>query len=470
MNNTTVIDKETFPAMHFKSEQLDVSIDCGGLTYFGNVSNSAIANELNKENNHCDYSVETIYVNRSHKEITVMDRIGLAVTVEKNKTMNTVQEAGFVIRKIISLKGMSIDSAIQCINSIEYIEAKDLLIIKESLSNINVGKFGTLRIMLDYLVPVKDIEHAPGNTIYHYQGDVILSTKNSIDTDVHPFSSRFINAGVFEINKAKQNTYQYDTGNIHLKIRYINHDQHASSLFIKIAGDVKVLHPEKNTPFKIVRLSRPKKVKEDLVPETTAYIEVLTSAKSSVKKTSIKGITSTRYTLEEAKEILGICATPLEAAEFGMLSEDKKIRLAELERQINQSKLDLSAQSLENQRELDAKKHVLNMQEIEIQNLRKENERVKNQYEASQRELDIKIKALDNEKILLDIQRQNVEEIIETRAKDHKARLDAEAAERKAIFERKNMEREESTGLIKFITVVVAAVTTLFAAIMKFGK
>lgn len=470
MNNTVVIDKETFPAMHFKSEQLNVSIDCGNLSYFGNVTNTELANELNKEINHCDYSVETIYVNRSHKEITVMDRIGLAITVEKNKTMNTVQEAGFVIRKIISLKGMSIDSAIQCINSIEHIEAKDLKIIKDSLININVGKFGTLKIMLDYLIPVKDIEHAPGNTIYHYQGDVVLSTKNSVDIFIHPFSSRFINAGVFDINKQKENTYAYDTGNIHLKIRYINHDPGASCLYMKIAGEIKVLHPEKNVPFKIVKLIRPKRVKEEPEPETTAYVEVLSSAKSSIKKTSITGITSTRYTLAEAKEILGICETSLEAAEFGILSEDKKIRLAELERQVTQTKIDLSAQNLENQRELDERKHKLNLQDLELQSLRKESERIKNQFESSQRELDIKIKALDNEKILLDIQRKNIEEVIETRSKEHKARLDAEAAERKAIFEKKNLEREESTGLIKFITVVVAAASTIFAAILKFGK
>ncbi len=417
-----VINKETVPKGYYKSD-FDLKIDCGPHSYYGCVANTELTNEIKHENNSAGYIVETVYVNRSHLDITVMDRTGLAMSVEKNNITLThsIQRPGFVIRKLITLNGASVISALQCVNSIDNLESNELKIIRDSLKNLNLSKYSTVKMMLDYTIPVDDIIKAPENTIYHYQCDVVLTTKDSVKAIVHPFSSRFNNLGLFELIN---NDYKYDTGSIHLKLRYVNHEEHANPLYMKVAGEVRKLYPEKNVPYK--------NLDDGDIP--SKYIEIFSTAKSSIYENGLTGIISKKYSLQEAREQLGIFSSVIEAQEYGVFSEEKKA-LQEA------AKAELENIKLTNSIELENLKHKNNLLEADISALKRDNE-------LKQKQLDV---------YLLELKQRQAD-------KDNIYHND------KYQNERRNMDREETINIIKFFSVLIGTVSTVMVAIIKISK
>jgi hypothetical protein len=465
---TTQLTTEVTPSLNYR-QNVDIKIHLQSTrTFYGLMDSTPETLEIKEQMRSAEYSVEYYFINNTYKDITVMNRDGLAVTVKHKPCINN---PNFIIRKVITFRNTGLKSAIACISSMRNITDDELLKIKQVLSNIDIKKFTDTSLMLDYPISIEDISVDKNSTIYHYQTDTVVSLLSSTEVSPHPYSSRFVNIGMFGL----KNEYEFRASDdFHLKIRYVNHSRTAGPKFIKIAGQVKQIFPDRTAVVRVIKLPTFCKNKEYV---GTDYVEVITTAKNNPSFDDDRGVISKKYSLEDAKTILGMYDTYLEATTNGDIDSVRKRELADLEHQLSINKLKLQQDKLEADKELDNRKAIINNQLLEIEqtklDLQKERnilDRQKHDQEERQKTLDAEILALQNQRRLLEMQRSQQDNDLERERQEHTFQLKQEQIKWQDYYEAKTQVRKEVSEFVKFIPGLVIAFGGIIAVYAKFSK
>ena len=441
-----IVNKESIPDVSINKCKSSLYINKN--TYYGKCINRNSDKSIHDENSDSQVKIETYFINNTSRDITIMNRDGLAFTIRSKPLLNN---SNLVIRKIYTMRGVGLKSAIKCMNSIKNIDAEDLEQIKQTLSAVSVDDFTDIRIVLDYEITIDTINNNQEKTIYHYQTDLLVSLKDVVDIPNHPYSSRFSNIGSFGIHKDYKDI---DLNNLQIKIRYVDHSPHSSAKYINILGQVKVLYPEKDAPFRMIKIRGVNNKNIEL--NSTDYIEIFSTVRNDINNTNNnEGIKVERYSLEEAKEIFGVYDTYIDAISNGNVDTVRKKEISELEHKLNLSKIQMQSDKAQFDKESDERKREL----TELQN----------KLQLEKHQLDIEKQTLEKdqlkvEKELADI--KNMKYLLDTRMGYQT--LDAELYKQNINMKIQN--RKDTIDFIKFIPGVVVAITGLIGLYVKFNN
>lgn len=442
-----IVTKEVIPDVSFDKRKPSLYINKN--TYYGKCIFRNTDKSIHEENMDSQVKTEMYFINNTSRDITIMNRDGLGFTIRSKPVLNN---SNLIIRKVYTMRGLGLRSAIKCMNSIENIDAEDLEQIKETLSNVSVDDFTDIRIVLDYEITINTINNNSDKTIYHYQTDLLVSLKDVIDIPNHPYSSRFNNIGSFGIRKDYKDI---DLNNLQIKIRYVDHSPHASAKYINILGQVRVLYPEKDAPFRMLKIRGYNNKNVEIT--TTDYIEVFTTFRNDITndKKNKEGIKVERYSLDEAKTVLRIYDTYKDAVINGDIDIVRRTELAELEHQLNIDKSEFQTRKTKFDEEAEQRKKEL---------------------QDKQHEYNIKKHQLDLEKQTLELDQAKVEREL-TELRNMKAIIDAkigyqtfETEYHKQNINMKIQNRKDIVDFIKFVPGVVVAITGLIGLYVKFNK
>lgn len=446
-------------------------------TFYGNPYSSQTAYNLIEEIRQVDYLEETYYVNATYRDVTVMGRNGLAINIPHVSSYNVT---GFIIRKIIKLKSNSLSSAMISLQCLTNVDSVELLEIKKALTGINKDSYAFTSVMIDYLITVDDLRNK-GNTIYHYQTDTIVSLKDCMEVETHPYSTRFLGIGTFGI----KNDYIHQK-ELNLKIKYINFDSNAAPVYLNILGKVFTVFPQKDAPARKMFSGK----LGDMVFED--YLIFFYSTKNDPGIVNGEGVSEIRMTLAEAKAKIGLHTTFQEALNFGNTELVRKTELLTLTHQLEILKQSTAIEKARLDKEDLVRKDRLLEKEHSLELLKKETAQLKQDLELATQKtnmqiqehkqtqviLDTKLQALDNEKKILDMSRRNQDDKIEREKKEfddklnfiraeNEFRLKQESANWKDFYEKRSYERKDSSEVIRFLPGIFLGVIGIATAVIK---
>ena len=456
----TMIDKEVIAPLHIsRSATISLHVD-NPHTYFGVPHNTSSSIELIAQLNECDYKEEVYYLNYSAKPVTIINRNGLAVTVNEKVSMAT---RDIIIRKIIKFDNYSLKSAISAVQMNTDIEDVELIEIKKAfmcLDNPNIRKAS---ILIDYRVTAEELMHR-GNTIYHYQTDLLLTYNgNTVHAD-HPYCARFLNIGSFGVTSEYPVQKEFN-----FKIRYINHERNAQPLYLNILGKIHLIKPQRDAPVRNIRVkdSSGKYVDKAF----NSYIQVFYNSDSDPDIINPLGLTHVKYSLEDARLKFGLYDTYAEATNSKSSDAIRKEELVKLSHQLEVSKHQNTLEKIEAETKLENIKNENNLrkQEIDKQTL---------ELKAKQSILDTELLALDNQKKILDMSRRQMEDVMDKDNKrfeetirrlkaEHDEALRQEAHRFKETYETRHQVRRDTIDFIKFIPATVIGIGAIAALVLK---
>lgn len=415
-------------------------------TYYGMANGSNDAKTVEKQT--CSSSIidEYRYINNTHRNVTIGKRDGLFLTINATPDIKTNV---FIIRRTLVLKNESLVSAIACISSISNIQTEDMQKIKDALSNINIKVHKDISIMLDYHVDVS-LLNVKNNTIYHYQSDTQISLLSCTEVPPHPYSYDFLNVGAF----GNSNDYTNQT-EFNFKIKYFNHSPNTGPKFVNMLGKVFVLHPQKDAPVR--NLTVYTNNKKTIVTHCD-YIELIYSNKN-IPGTNIKdGIACEYYSLEEAKNKIGLYDTYLEALSCGDIDSVRKKELSEITHEIEQTKLENVKYKINAEKQLDERKIILNNQAIDIEKnkmdlaeKRANLDQEKAKQDQAQANLDATLLHLENKKRILDMEKKENDSILDRERTEQNAKLKQEQMYWQDYYEKRSYARKDTSDAIKFV-------------------
>ncbi len=446
-------------------------------TFYGNPYSSQTAYNLLEELKQIEYTEETFYVNSTYRNISVMGRNGLAVNIPYVSSYNT---QGFIIRKIIKLKGHSLASAMDALQSITQLDSLELIEVKKVLSGTDRRSFIFTSIMIDYLITLDDLK-CKGNTLYHYQTDLMISLNDTITIDAHPYSSRFLGIGTFGITNDYTNQQE-----LNLKIKYVNHDINASPVYLNVFGKVFTVFPQRDAPARKLYSGK----SGNIIFED--YLIFFYSSRNDTEVLSGNGVSAVKMSLAEARENIGLYDTYQEAQNYGNVELTRKEELSALNHKleilkqstaIEKSRLD--KEDLIRKEKLLEKEHALEMLKKETAELKQDLELASQKLniqvlENKQKQtlLDTKLQDLDNEKRILEIKRKDQDDRIDREKKEfeeklkllrdeHDHRLKQESMYWRDFYEKRSYERKDTSEVVKFIPGILIGVIGIATAVIK---
>jgi len=452
-------------------------------TYFGEAYSSQASFNMLNEQAEVHYKEEYFYINSSYRDITVMSRNGLAVKIPymSHRTNN-----GFIIRKIIRIRGDSLGSAIDCVQSICKIDDAELSEIKKAITNASRSTNAYTSIMIDFAITAEDI-NSRGGTLYHYHTDLVVSFDDTIKIDVHPYSTRFLNIGTFGV----VNDYCRQR-ELNLKLKYVNHAPNAGPAYINIMGKVFTVYPQKDAPAR--KLHHPKlgeKVYED-------YLLFYYTSNCDPDVINDKGVTVMRMSLEEAKLKVGLHDNYIDALNSGDSDAKRKEELLELGHKLELLKQSTVIEKARLEKEELARKEAFLIKDCQLEEakkavlIEKQNLETKlSEQKRVQSAIDIDIQRLENEKKLLDIRRKEQDERLDREKKEQDEKLKAtreendvklrilrdehdnkikqEAMYWKDFYENKTYQRKETSDFIKYIPGIIIGISGIVAVWAKYS-
>ena len=472
-----MIKEELIPPI-YSSSNIAIRLHMDSMhTFYGNPYSSQTAYNLQEEQRQANYTEELIYINSTYRNITIMGRNGLAVNIPYISSFNNT---GFIIRKIIKIKGPSLNSAIIGLHALDHIDSAELIEIKKAISNIDIKSYSFTSIMIDYQIKLDDLK-AKGNTLYHYQTDLVLSTEDTINTTAHPYSTRFLGIGTFGI----KNDYIHQQ-ELNLKVKYVNHDHNASPVYLNILGKVFTVYPQKDAPSRKIYTS---KAGEQTFED---YLLFYYSSRNDPDIISGSGVNTIKMTLAEAKIKIGLYDNYTDALNFGNIELTRKEELLTLNHKLEllkQSttleKTKLEKQDLLRKEQLLEKEHILELLKKETAQLKQDLELATQKlnieilnHKQKQIVIDSKMQELDNEKRLLDLRRRDQDEKMEREKKEfdyklntmrdaHDYRLKQESMYWKDFYEKRSHERKDTSEVFKFIPGLVLGVVGIASVFIK---
>lgn len=473
METRNITKEHVPPIVNYEAKDIKLHV-YGGVTYFGMLNDSEISKDTIKQINNSEFTINSYYINNTSIDINIGKREGILFTIGSDPSIiNPV----FIIRNILTFKRTALKSVIRYLSSLSNINAEELTTIKNKLSKID--GYSETKIMIDYSIPLEDIKNTLEQTVYHYQTDTIISTKKLLEVPKHPFFGTLGNqnylGNVVALNKVNYNsltdtgiTNKYEYGNLdsfHLRIRYVDHSPTASIKYINMFGKVYCLFPEKSTPGKLIYKNKDVKLLN--------YIELAYTSKNDSNDSNVSGVNIKRLSLEEAVKEIGLYDSFIDAINTGSIESRRKADLLAMEHELSVAKSKFAIDKANADLIAETKANEFKKEEIKLQELKNEAALIKARndltlvsLETEQRELRIKqtkldqeLKQLENTKVILDMQRKDMEAIINKDNLDYKNKL-----------ERRNNNRKDIMDGIKFIPGVIIAIGGISALLVKNSK
>jgi len=458
-----MIEKEATPALYVgKNTAISLNID-NPHTYFGVPHNTNSSLELIAQMNDCDYKEEIYYMNYSARPVTIINRNGLTVTVKEKVSIAT---RDIIIRKVISFNNYSLKSAIAAIQNNIDLDDAELVEIRKSLSGIDHPDIRKASMMLDYRVTADDLRNH-GNTIYHYQTDLLLTYNGNVGHFDHPHCARFLNINAFG------HTHCYgEQRELNFKIRYVTHVRNAQPLYTNILGKIHLIKPQRDAPVRCIRV---KDASGKYHTKTfDSYVQLFYNSTSDPEIINPTGLTHVKYTLEEARLKFGLYDSYAEAVNSKSSDFTRKEELVKLSHQLEKLKHQQALDKIDAESKLEAMRNENN---ITKQELDKEALRVK----AKQTQLDTEMLALENQKRLLDLSRRQMEESLSMDSKrfdeqlrriraENEEALNQEAQRTKEARESRQNNRKDIIDIIKFIPATIIGIGAIAALMVKLNQ
>ncbi len=439
-------------------------------TYYGSPYSSQTTFDLQEELRQSSYSEEIYYINTTHRDLTVMGRNGLAVSIPRVSSKNS---SGFIIRKIIKIKGDSLNSAILGVKALAHVDSSELQEIKKAIIGIDTNKYSFTSVMIDYQINIIDLQNR-GGTLYHYETDLIISLNDILKIDEHPYSTKFLGIGTFGII----NDYSKQS-ELNLKIKYVNHELNAHPVFINILGKVFKVYPQRDSPSRIVYSP---KIGEKVFGD---YLLFFYSSKNDTDTNTDNGVSSIKMTLAEAREKIGLHDNYKDALNFGNIELTRKEELSELNHKLELLKQSTAAEKLKFEKDDFERKEKILIKEHELELTKKETAKLKQDLESSTLEsktkqslIDAKLQELENAKKILDIEqkyrddqidkeRKSFDEKLKNTREENEHKLKQEALYWKDFYERRSYERKDTSEIVKFIPGVLLGIIGIAIAVIK---
>lgn len=455
-----MIDKEAVPKIYTK-KGLDIRLHIDNPhTYYGLPLGTTSSVELISQINECDYKEEIYYLNYSHSPVTVINRNGLAVTLKEKTSLAT---RDIIIRKVITFNNFSLRSAISAIQINTEIDDVELLEIRKAFLGLDNPNARSASVLIDYRINAEEMRRM-GNTIYHYQTDLLLTYDGHKSHADHPYCARFLNIGAFGV------TSEYGSQReLNFKIRYVNHDRNAQPLYLNILGKIHLIKPQRDSPVRNMRVKDSSGKYVDKVFNN--YVQLFYNAESDPDIINPSGLAHVKYSLEEAKLKFGLYDSYAEASNSKSSDSIRKEELVKLSHQLEVSKHNNALERLEAETKLENLKNENNLrkQELDKQAL---------EIKAKQTQLDTELLALENQKRILEMSRRQMEETIERDSKhfeetikrmrsEHEDQLRHESQRAKETYEARSQARKDAVDFIKFIPAVVIGIGAIAALYVK---
>lgn len=474
--------KESIPPL-YKSKKLEIRLHVNSThTHYGMPYASQGSMDMLAQMNAADYKEEIYYINNTYKNVSVMGRNGLAFSVPY---VSSCTSREFIIKKVIKLKGFSLTSAISSIQSLTDIDDAELQEIKSCLINVDRNDYHGAAIMVDYPITVEDLKDK-GNTLYHYQTDLLLSFSEPTNMDKHPYCSGFLNIGTFGITNEYGNQQE-----LNLKIRYVNHTPNASAVYLNLAGKVFTVYPQKDGPCKRITIRKPNEKTIERVYDD--YIQLFYTSKCDPDITfNSDGVSSTRMTLAEAKEKIGVYTSYTDALNSGNLEINRKEELLKLVHQVELLKQSSSLDKARLEQEEFKRKEALLAHEYSLEQAKKEAAKLKQDLDTAlakmnldaleqkkqQAIIDAEMQKLENEKKQIDMKKKEQDEKLDQEKRqfderlrtirdeqDH--RLKQESLYWKDFYENRSLVRKDTSDFVKFIPGLIIAIGGICAVYLK---
>jgi hypothetical protein len=473
--------KESIPPL-YKSNKLEIRLHVNSNhTHYGMPYASQSSMDMLAQMNAADYKEEIYYINNTYRNITVMGRNGLALSIPY---VSSCTSRDFTIKKVIKLKGYSLTSAISSIQSLTDIDDAELQEIKNCLLTVDRNDYHGAAIMIDYPITIEDLK-AKGNTLYHYQTDTVVSFSDTANMDIHPYSTRFLSIGTFGVTNEYGNQRE-----LNLKIRYVNHSPNAGPIYLNLAGKVFTVYPQKDGPCKRITIRNPNG--KNIVREYDDYVQLFYSSKCDPDAINADGVSAARMTLDEAKDKIGVYTSYTDALNSGNLELNRKEELLKLVHQVELLKQNSTLDKVKLEQEEFKRKEILLAHEHSLEQAKKEAAKLKQDLETAlakmnldaleqkrqQSIIDAEMQKLENEKKQIDMKKKEQEEKLdqEKRSFDERLRivrdeqdhrLKQESLYWKDFYETRSLVRKDASDFMKFIPGLVVAVGGICAVYLK---
>jgi hypothetical protein len=455
-----MIDKEVVPPLYDK-KNIRISLHVENPhTYFGVPHNTSSSIELISQMNECDYKEEIYYMNYSHRPVTIINRNGLAVTVQEKTSLAT---RDVIIRKVIHFNNYSLKSAISAIQINTEIDDVELLEVRNAFLNLDNPSTRKASVLIDYRICSESIK-SKGNTIYHYQTDLLLTYNGNLTHADHPYCARFLNIGAFGITN-----YYPKQKELNFKIRYVNHDRNAQPLYMNILGKIHLIKPQKDSPVRNMRVKDSSGKWTDRTFHN--YIQLFYNSESDPDIIEPTGVTHVKYSLEEAKLKFGLYDSYSEASNSKTTDSLRKEELIKLSHELEVMRHSNSLERLQEESKLESIKNdnALKKQELDRQSL---------ELKSKQTQLETDLLSLDNQKRILDMSRKQMEDSLDRDNKrfdetirrmraEHEESLRNEAQRAKEIYESRSQARKDAVDFIKFIPTTIIGIGAIAALYLK---
>lgn len=455
-----MIEKEVVPPI-YKKKNMDIRLHVDNAhTYFGLPNNSTSSIELIAQLNECDYKEEIFYLNYSPCPITIINRNGLTITIKEKTSLAT---RDIIIRKVLTFNNYSLKSAIAAIQANTEIDDVELVEIRKAFTSLENPNTRVATVMIDYKISAEDMRKM-GNTIYHYQTDLLITYNGKQPHIDHPYCARFLNIGSFGVT----NEYPFQK-ELNFKIRYVNHDRNAQPLYMNILGRIHLIRPQKDSPVKSIRIKDSSGKYVDKVFGN--YVQLFYNSESDPDIVNPSGLSHVKYSLEDARLKFGLYDSYSEAVNSKSTDSVRKEELLKLSHQLEVYKHNNALEKLDAETKLEAIKaeNTLMKQELDKQAM---------ELKSKQTQLDTEILGLENQKRILDMARRQMEQTIERDSKhfeetikrvraEHEEALKHEAQRVREMYEARSQARKDAIDFVKFVPGLIIGIGAIAALWLK---
>lgn len=338
------------------------------------------------------------YINNLPSPVTVGLRSGLKFTLPPQPSFTCDK---LLIRIVIDINHPTVRNDIQRLLSVVTNDGSpELKALREGLRlEVEQNHHGGATIVMDYPLSYDRLREM-GGVVYYHEIDTIFSLSNVDSCPPHPFSEEGRNLQLIDTNACG------NTGAFGYSIEMIDNCGKYGERYISIAKKVYRITPTK-----------------DVTRRDGIYI---VSNYPIEREWGTDEREVRHHSFENAEDELGIFRTAEEALTLGDIATARKQEILSLE-------------------------HSLNLQKVEIQNLKQTHERELHQ--------------LEREKKLLEMDAEKHTRLVEELRQQSEHQLKMERERVKDYYESRSYERKDSNETLKFLPAIVVGLGAVFMAL-----
>ena len=446
------VQQEFIPRYHQPAEPKIRFHQHGENAYFGQAYSSGDGPSIQRDQLHATYSENVFYMNYTHQKVTLLKRDGLTTVIEPT---SNILKSGFSICRVVTLRGTSLQAMLDDLTIVDRVSTSEMVALREAAKNLrNTNFIRELSILLEYNIPTQKILDL-GGTIYHYQMDTIVSFKARQSISAHPYSPDA--QLVKDFGRATQYIEQEE---FNVKIRLVDHRLNAIPRYMRIAGKVIKLYPQKDMGYQ-------SETKGNSVDVLENYVQVMYSARNDTSKIGQTGVESIFYNIEDARLKLGIFDHLSEAHDPERLRIEHTAAVQTAARELELLKAKVSREKLMNEQSADMVKIQLVERTQELESMKQEYIKINTIQKQKQTELDQLQERIDAE-VKNNEERKRAalkeKELQTAKLEDHYKYREANS---RHLLEMDKQRMQSSTDLIKWVLGFTTALTSLVALYYK---